>query len=59
MANNGINITVGIDTDDKSINAAKKEFSAALFASVFNFGDAAYYGASVSLGVRPEIWLVK
>ena len=26
MANNGINITVGVDTDDKSINAAKKEF---------------------------------
>lgn len=26
MANNGINITVGVNTDDKSINAAKKEF---------------------------------
>ena len=26
MANNGINITIGVDTDDKSINAAKKEF---------------------------------
>lgn len=39
-------------------NATKKEFSSALFALVNNGGDASY-GASNSLGVRPEIWLVK
>lgn len=40
-------------------NATKKEFSADDFAHVINDGAAAYYGASGSLGVRPEIWLVK
>lgn len=40
-------------------NATKKEFSAAGFA-VVNYGGNAYYdNASNSLGVRPEIWLVK
>lgn len=40
-------------------NATKKEFSLAVFACVSNYGSADYYGASVSRGVRPEIWLVK
>ena len=40
-------------------NATKKEFSAAYFAIVGNGGDADYYLASNSFGVRPEIWLVK
>lgn len=40
-------------------NAIKKEFSSAVFACVSNYGSADYYGASVSRGVRPEIWLVK
>ena len=40
-------------------NATKKEFSAALFARVDGGGDTGYYGASGSIGVRPEIWLVK
>ena len=40
-------------------NSTKKEFSSALFAGVSNGGTAASYGASYSLGVRPEIWLTK
>lgn len=40
-------------------NATKKEFSAACFARVSAIGNAYYDGASNSLGVRPEIWLVK
>lgn len=40
-------------------NATKKEFSSAYFAVVSNSGRAGYYGASISRGVRPEIWLVK
>lgn len=40
-------------------NATKKEFSAANFAFVTYYGNTRYYGASNSLGVRPEIWLVK
>lgn len=39
-------------------NATKKEFSSAYFAFVSGGGDTSY-GASSSLGVRPEIWLVK
>lgn len=39
-------------------NATKKEFSAADFAGVDYFGFTSY-GASSSVGVRPEIWLVK
>ena len=40
-------------------NATKKEFSAASFASVNVSGNADYVYASSSVGVRPEIWLVK
>lgn len=40
-------------------NATKKEFSSAGFACVGSGGSAAYYLASLSGGVRPEIWLVK
>ena len=40
-------------------NATKKEFSAAVFALVDLDGRAGCHGASYSLGVRPEIWLVK
>lgn len=40
-------------------NATKKEFSAADFAGVGNDGGTNCYGASGSVGVRPEIWLVK
>lgn len=40
-------------------NATKKEFSSANFAFVSSIGNAYCYGASVSNGVRPEIWLVK
>ena len=40
-------------------NATKKKLSAALFARVNDRGDAAYNNASDSIGVRPEIWLVK
>lgn len=40
-------------------NATKKEFSSAFFAGVYYDGDANYYNASDSLGVGPEIWLVK
>lgn len=40
-------------------NATKKEFSSASFAFVLNLGDTHCYGASLSVGVRPEIWLVK
>lgn len=40
-------------------NATKKEFSSAFFAYVSIGGCAGYYTASGSLGVRPEIWLVK
>lgn len=40
-------------------NAIKKEFSAALFARVNGNGNASCSGASYSLGVRPEIWLIK
>lgn len=40
-------------------NATKEEFSSAYFALVFDVGHAYYYGASNSIGVRPEFWLVK
>lgn len=40
-------------------NATKKEFSSAYFAFVYYHGLANFYSASYSLGVRPEIWLVK
>lgn len=41
-------------------NATKKEFSSADFAVVGNYGGRTYYySASISSGVRPEIWLVK
>lgn len=40
-------------------NATKKEFSSASFALVLYGGSADYDNASNSLGVRPEIWLVK
>lgn len=40
-------------------NATKKEFSSAFFAGVCYGGNTACAGASGSLGVRPEIWLVK
>lgn len=40
-------------------NATKKEFSSAHFAIVDNNGDASYYAASNSCGVRPEFWLKK
>ena len=40
-------------------NATKKEFSAAGFALVYAYGSALFNDASGSLGVRPEIWLVK
>lgn len=40
-------------------NAVKKEFSSAYFARVGSHGGTTYGGASVSYGVRPEIWLVK
>lgn len=40
-------------------NATKKEFSAAYFAGVGNDGLTYCRGASYSVGVRPEIWLVK
>ena len=40
-------------------NATKKEFSAAYFAREDAYGQSYYSNASTSLGVRPEIWLVK
>lgn len=40
-------------------NATKEGFSSAVFAHVNTDGDTYYYGASGSLGVRPEFWLVK
>lgn len=40
-------------------NATKKEFSSAYFAIVTDGGNAGCNYASDSLGVRPEIWLVK
>ena len=40
-------------------NATKKEFSSAIFAGVYYDGGTNYCGASSSVGVRPEIWLVK
>lgn len=40
-------------------NATKKEFSAAYFAGVYLSGYTYSDNASNSLGVRPEIWLVK
>ena len=40
-------------------NATKEEFSSATFALVDYYGDPYYTGASGSLGVRPEFWLVK
>lgn len=40
-------------------NATKKEFSSAHFAFVYYYGISGYDSASGSLGVRPEIWLVK
>lgn len=40
-------------------NATKEEFSSAHFAFVSYDGYAAYSGASNSVGVRPEFWLVK
>ena len=40
-------------------NATKKDFFSAYFACVGYGGNANCYGPSNSLGVRPEIWLVK
>lgn len=40
-------------------NAMKKEYSSALFARVDGHGNANFYSASGSGGVRPEFWLVK
>lgn len=40
-------------------NAVKRSFSSALFARVSLYGYADCYGASDSLGVRPEFWLVR
>lgn len=40
-------------------NATKEEFSSASFALVGDLGTASSGGASNSLGVRPEFWLVK
>lgn len=40
-------------------NATKRNFSSAYFALVVNHGNANYYGASDSHGVRPEFWLVR
>lgn len=40
-------------------NATKKEFSSADFAHVSDGGNTDFLNASVSYGVRPEIWLVK
>lgn len=40
-------------------NAVKKDFSSALFAGVGYRGDANYFSASSSFGVRPVLWLVK
>ena len=40
-------------------NATKKDFSSAGFALVGSHGNPGYYDASYSIGVRPEIWLVK
>ena len=40
-------------------NATKEEFSSAYFAIVSSYGNTSFLGASDSLGVRPEFWLVK
>lgn len=40
-------------------NATKKEFSAAFFVCVSDYGNGCFNSASLSHGVRPEIWLVK
>lgn len=40
-------------------NATKEEFSSAAFAYVHDYGYAYSNGASYSIGVRPEFWLVK
>ena len=40
-------------------NATKEEFSSAFFAGVDDDGHAGSHGASYSVGVRPEFWLVK
>lgn len=40
-------------------NATKEEFSSADFAYVYGIGGTYSYGASNSVGVRPEFWLVK
>lgn len=40
-------------------NATKKDFSSDGFALVGSHGNPGYYDASYSIGVRPEIWLVK
>lgn len=40
-------------------NATKEEFSSAYFACVNYYGLTTYGGASGSVGVRPEFWLVK
>lgn len=40
-------------------NATKEEFSSAYFALVYYGGHTNYHGASGSIGVRPEFWLVK
>lgn len=40
-------------------NATKEEFSSAYFAGVYSGGNPNFSGASNSLGVRPEFWLVK
>lgn len=40
-------------------NATKQKFSSALFAVVNSLGLTGYRGASNSVGVRPEFWLVR
>lgn len=40
-------------------NTTKEEVSSAFFAGVYAGGYTSYYGASDSIGVRPEFWLVK
>lgn len=40
-------------------NVTKEEFPSACFAVVYNSGNAGYYGASGSCGVRPEFWLFR
>ena len=40
-------------------NATKKNVSSANFATVPNIGSTSCFGASYSIGVRPEFWLVR